>query len=193
MTKNKKGFVLVESIVAAIFVMAFTTFLIANMLPLVGEYEKSLKFDTVDSKYDAHLVRKMFLMDDACRVDQILYFNDSDFSGGRPKFYYFPGDEICDYLTNQNYCRKLLSEDFLDVKEIVVTEYTGSSLKHADGDYKYDLSNEIQEYIKFMPVYGSGALSFYKIQDRLIISFGDGRVTNLELLKNYTNSDHCTG
>ena len=62
MKKNKKGFVLVESIVAAVFVMAFSTFLIANLLPLVGEYEKSLKFDTVDAKYDAHLIRKIFFL-----------------------------------------------------------------------------------------------------------------------------------
>ena len=188
MKKNKKGFVLVESIVAAVFVMAFSTFLIANLLPLVGEYEKSLKFDTVDAKYDAHLIRKMFLMEDKCRMNSILSFDG--ISGDTPKFYYFVGDEICDYLIDQNICRKLLSKDFLDVKEMVVTEYTGSSLKLADGDYKYEFSNELQEYIKFMPVYGSGAYDFYQINDRLIVVFNDGRITNIEILKNY-NGHTC--
>lgn len=190
MRKNKKGFVLVESIVAAVFVMAFSTFLIANMLPLVGEYESSLKYDTVDSKYNAHLIRKMLLTDDACRVENILKFPPDVFSS-RPMFYYFPNDEICDYLTNQNYCRKLLSKDFLDVKEIVITDYSAAGVKNADGDYKYDFSRDLQEYIKFMPVYGSGSTSFYQLSNRIIVVFGNGYVTNIEVLKNYS-SGHCS-
>jgi hypothetical protein len=181
--KNKKGFVLVESIVAAIFVMAFSTFLIVNLVPLVGEYEQSLSYDTVDSKYGAHMIRKMFLIDDTCRVGTILDMNS--IPGDKPKFYYFQGTEICDYLTNENYCRKLLSSDFLDVKEIVITEYTGSSLKSASDEYKYEFSNVLQSYIKYMPTYGSNAISYYGVTDRLVVTFNDGRVTNIEILKNY--------
>ena len=40
--KNKKGFVLVETIVAAVFVLGLFSFIIANLLPLVGEYEKKI-------------------------------------------------------------------------------------------------------------------------------------------------------
>ena len=190
MKKNKKGFVLVESIVAAVFVMAFSTFLIANMLPLVGEYESSLKYDTVDAKYNAHLIRKMILTDDTCRAEKVLEFPTDVFSS-RPMFYYFPNDEICDYLQNQNYCRKLLSSEFLNVKEIVITDYSASGIKTADGDYKYDLSRNMQEYIKYMPVFGNGATSFYQISDRIIVNFGDGSVTNIEILKNYTSGRTC--
>ena len=183
--KDKKGFVLVESIVAAIFVMAFSTFLIVNLVPLVGEYEQSLNYDTVDSKYNAHMIRKMLLTDDTCRIGHIL--DMSLVPSGKPKFYYFQGSEICDYLVNENYCRKLLSSDFLDVNEIVITEFTGSSLKSASDDYKYEFSNPLQDYIKFMPTYGSNAISYYSVTGRLIVTFNDGGVTNIEILKNYVS------
>ena len=136
--KNNKGFVLVESIVAAIFVIGLSTFLILNILPLVGEYEKILNFDSPDSKYDAHLIRKMLLMDEACRVHNILTFQDSDFvepgpasqckytNCKKPKYYYFENDRICDFLEHSNYCRKLLSADYLGVSEIIITDYSGS-------------------------------------------------------------------
>ena len=41
-----------------------------------------------------------------------------------------------------------------------------------------------------MPVYGSGAYDFYQINDRLIVVFNDGRITNIEILKNY-NGHSC--
>ena len=83
MVKNNKGFVLVESIVAAVFVMALSTFLILNIIPLVGVYEETLNFDTADSKYDIHLIRKMLLMDDDCIVSKLLTFGSSQ------SYYYF--------------------------------------------------------------------------------------------------------
>ncbi len=57
LSKNNKGFVLVESIVVAIFVLAFLTFLVVNLLPLIGTYENGLNYDTIESRYGAHLIR----------------------------------------------------------------------------------------------------------------------------------------
>ena len=60
---NSNGFVLVEAIITSIFVLGFFSFIISNLLPMVGEYEKSLDYDSISSKYDAHLIRKMILKD----------------------------------------------------------------------------------------------------------------------------------
>ena len=188
MKDNSNGFVLVESIVAAIFVIAFSTFMIVNLLPLVGEYEKSMDYDTIESKANVHLIRKMILMDDGCRVESILKFNPSDFPNDNTHLYYFQGDEICNYLTNENYCRKLLSKDYLDVKEIIITEFSGSGLKKSSDDFINNFSRTLQDYIKYMPVYGNDTLSFYQITDRLIVSFNDNSVTNIEILKNYSSN-----
>ena len=37
---NRKGFVLVETIVTSVFILGLFTFVIANVLPIIGEYEK---------------------------------------------------------------------------------------------------------------------------------------------------------
>ena len=187
--KKKKGFVLVESIVAAVFVLGLSTFLIMNIIPLVGEYEKTLNYDSVDAKYDAHLIRKMILMDNACNVQSILSFGNA--FTNKPKYYYFAGDDICTFLSHKNYCKKLLSADYLDVKEIIVTEYKGDALKKLK-DIEYDrFSRQMQDYLKYMPTY-DGYNSFYQFRNRIIVTFNDGSATNIEVLKPYSN-ESCTG
>jgi len=187
--KKKKGFVLVESIVAAVFVLGLSTFLIMNIIPLVGEYEKTLNYDSVDAKYDAHMIRKMILMDDACKVESILSF-DSGFNG-KPKYYYFNGDDICNFLSHKNYCRTLLSPDYLDVKEIIVTEYKGDALKKLS-ETEYDrFSRQMQDYLKYMPTY-DGENSFYQFRNRIVVTFNDGSATNIEVLRGYSNGS-CSG
>ena len=101
MNISNKGFVLVETIVAAVFVLSFFSFLIANLLPMVGEYEKVLDYDSIESKYDAHLIRKMILKDNSCRTKNLITLSEDG-------YYEFDGTDICLYLENVNYCKKLL-------------------------------------------------------------------------------------
>ena len=178
MKKNNKGFVLVESIVAAVFVMALSTFLIMNIIPLVGVYEETLNFDTTDSKYDAHLVRKMILMDDDCIVSKLLRFPDRRM---RAK-------QICDFLSHTNYCNMLLSEDYLDVKEIIITTYSGAEVKKLGDADMDEFSRVLQDYIKYMPTYDKNTLGFYQFTDRIIVVFGDRSVTSMEVLKNFSSN-----
>ncbi len=187
--KKKKGFVLVESIVAAVFVLGLSTFLIMNIIPLVGEYEKTLNYDSVDAKYDAHLIRKMILMDNTCNVESILSFGAA--FNNKPKYYYFEGDDICNFLSHKKYCRTLLSPDYLDVKEIIVTEYKADALKKLS-DTEYDrFSRQMQDYVKYMPTY-DGTNSFYQFRNRIVVTFNDGSATNIEVLRGYSNGS-CSG
>lgn len=181
--KKQKGFVLVETIVTAVFVLGLFTFLIANILPLVGDYERGLEHDSIESKYDAHLIRKMILKDsNHCRIKNLLTLPDKN-------YYLFEKDRICGYLSNVNYCKLLLSEEYLDVKNIILTNYNVSELKpHASA-----FNRTLEEYIKHMPNYSNtvaGASSQYFYKRRLIIEFNDGRVTTVELLLDY---EICTG
>ena len=121
MNQNNNGFVLVEAIITSIFVLGFFSFLIANLLPMVGEYEKSLDYDSISSKYDAHLIRKMILKDNSCRTENLINLSTYD-------YYEFEGTDICLYLDNVNYCKELLSEDYLDVNKIILTNFESSSL-----------------------------------------------------------------
>ena len=60
---NKKGFVLAEAIVVAVFVLSLFVFLFSNLVPLVGQYEAHEKYDTIDSVYNTNLIRTMIMSD----------------------------------------------------------------------------------------------------------------------------------
>lgn len=187
---KNKGFVLVETIVTSVFVLGLFSFLIANILPLVGEYEKTLDYDSMESKYDAHLIRKMILRDEnQCRIYQLVEFPTASTNKG---YYLFEGDSICGYVSNVNYCKTLLSENFLDVNKIILTEYETSNLKSKASSFE----RAIEEYIKYMPKYNntvSGTSTQYFYHRRLIIYFNDGRITNIELLLDRDIKTNCEG
>ena len=105
-------------------------------------------------------------------------------------YYEFNGTDICLYLDNINYCKKLLSEDYLDVNKIILTRYNTSTIK-AKSD-KFD--RVIKEYIDYIPKYESTInINQYFYQRRLIILFNDGRITNIELLMNSNGNITCGG
>lgn len=167
---NNKGFVLVESIVTSVFVLGLFTFLIANVLPLIAEYDKSSYYDSIDSIYDAHMIRKMILKNPDQRIANLVSLPDKG-------YYIFDGTDICLYLSNPNYCKKLLSRDFLDVKKIIVTDYEISDdfVKASKG-----FDRLTREYISKMQRYNN--TGYFGDNRRLIIAFNDGRVTNIELM-----------
>ncbi len=58
------GFLLMETLIVAIFVVTLTMFIYTNSLPLMGEYERRINYDDIDSVYAANLVRKVLLKDE---------------------------------------------------------------------------------------------------------------------------------
>ena len=48
MKLNKKGFVLAETLVVAVFMATIFTIIYVNFYPLIGEYEKREVYDDVD-------------------------------------------------------------------------------------------------------------------------------------------------
>ena len=186
MSKIKNnGFVMMETIIVVVFVLGLVTFLFANVFPLLGDYERLSNYDSITAEYDVHQIRKMLLKDNSCKVENILTLTEL-----KP-FNSFRGDEICYYLENKNYCQKLLSKDFLDVKEIIITKFYTQSIKDNHGSA---FSREIVDYINYMPKYTSVAqetINNYFFQRRLIVVFNNGKMANLEYLK--TNDPYCNG
>lgn len=172
---NKKGFVLVETIITSVFVLGIFAFIVANVLPVIGEYEKASEYDTVDSIYDAHLIRKMILKSgNGEKIAKLLTLPTGD-----NNYYIFDKDEICVYLSNENYCKTLLSRNYLDVKEIVVTSY---DIKDSFVRASKNFDRGLKEYIGQMQKYTSNIPLEYNYANRLIIYFNDGRITNIEIL-----------
>ncbi len=174
---NNKGFVLIETIVTSVFVLGLFTFIVANIIPLIGDYEKASDYDTVESVYDAHMIRKMLLKSDSGKLANLLSFTNVP-----NKFYFFDGTEICSYVTNSVYCKKLLSRDYLDVRELVLTTYTISDDFVSYARKNFDRA--LREYIIQMQRYTNTETnpSNYNFARRLIVVFNDGRITNIELL-----------
>ena len=61
MEKNKKGFILIELLIVAVFTASLFTFLYVNVLPIIGDYEQKEKYDTIDTKYVLYDLRKEIL------------------------------------------------------------------------------------------------------------------------------------
>lgn len=174
---NNKGFVLVETIITAVFVLSLFSFIIANVLPIIGDYDRIRNYDSIESIYDAHLIRKMILKSDRIRTTNLV-----DFPSGQD-YYLFNDDDICLYVSNINYCRKLLSRDYLDVSKIIITNYNITSLKEKVSSF----NRAIGEYIKYLPKFDKMRHDEYDFQKRLIIEFNDGRYANVELLLERVN------
>jgi len=179
MKRQKNGFVIVETIVVVVFVLGLITFLFYNVLPLVGEYERISKYDSIGSKYDAHMIKKM-LLKDGCKLQNILSFGSNGYN-------HFTGTELCFYIDNKNYCEKLLSKDFLDVKEIIITDYIVSDIFKTRASESF--GREAADYVNQLPNFNNSAVFSYHYQKRIIVIFNDGTASNLEILK--TNSSSC--
>ena len=198
--KDNKGFVLVESIVVAIFVLGFLTFLAVNILPLVGNYEEAIYNDSVENRYEAHLIRKMILKDNFCNSSSLLKMSS------QTVYNHFVEDEICDYLENKRYCRELLSHKYLDVQEMLIIESSAQDIKNlAKAEYstintdvedyaKYvdTVSREMRDYVKNMTTFNALDPFTYPNQKRIIIKFGDGSITSV-LIVLEGDSGSCGG
>ena len=58
---KNRGFILVETLIVAVFVLAIFVFIYQNAVPLMGHYEKNKNFDDLDSTYAVILVRDMLI------------------------------------------------------------------------------------------------------------------------------------
>lgn len=186
---DNKGFVIVETIVVAVFVIGICTFLFSNFLPLIADYEKVSDYDDLDSKYKTHEIRKMILReilndDTKTQIFTKYISNNSGYHRYRTRIEVVDEEEVsryelCDELTNSHYCNKLLGEDFLDVKEVIVVPFKLSSLKQ---EIKEDdnISRALKEYINYLPTYSKNS-SKYDSYYRIIVLFNNGKFANIEV------------
>ncbi len=56
---NSSGFILAETLVVTVFLMAIFAMMYSSFMPLVGEYEKRENYDTVDGKYAVYWIKRM--------------------------------------------------------------------------------------------------------------------------------------
>lgn len=182
---DTRGFVMVETIIVAVFIIGICTFLFANFLPLIGEYEKVENYDTLQSKYKVHEIRKMLLraLDNNSAVENIFtsiptdtgYIKYSNYTTGENTIQ----NGLCDVGgIPKNYCNKLFSEYYLNVKDVIITSFKTSKIKST---IKNERNNRaLKEYIDYLPSYSKYS-SRYDDYYRLIVVFNDGVIANIEV------------
>lgn len=165
MKKNNKGFVLVETLVVTVFVMAIFSVIYINFYPLAGEYERREFYDDVDSKYNTYWI-KTFIQG-----------SSYDFykSGG-------PADTIssnkyvvfkCDDLTSPEdltFCKNMWSR--MEVKQAIITDYNLTDFKNVlqnNNTIANSLGNMFTAYIEYLPFYSFSSLN--GAQYRVLVEF----------------------
>lgn len=182
---DSRGFVLVETIIVAVFVMGISTFLFANFLPLMADYERINNYDTVEGTYKAHEIRKLILREineDSSKRSILtssspytIYKNYETSEDGVN----VTKNELCDQLRAVNYCNTLLNEEYLNVKEIIITSFKLGSIKAKAKDDK-NINRALKEYIDYLPKYDKYS-SKYNNYNRLIVVYNNGEFSNIEV------------
>lgn len=168
---NNKGFLLVESIITAAFVLAMFVFIFLNITPIIANYDKDKNYDSISSTYDAHLIRKMILKSETEKKVNLVTLKESGYS-------IYERDDICSFVTDYNYCKKLLSRSYLDVSKIVITEYDTTKIKSRRTDFNRQLS----DYIRTLPKFNNTSEEEHDYERRIIVQFNDGKLANASLL-----------
>lgn len=149
---NRKGFVMTETLVVAVFIMGIFGIMYNNYYPLIGEYERREVFDDVDSKYGAFWIKRF------------IQHSSYDLSAAQKNTINNNGYVLfsCNNINNdyrKTMCKKLLKE--LEVKDynvqpkVYITKYNLETFKSnvaADTDYA-TFSGGFSDYVNYLPVY----------------------------------------
>lgn len=190
--KNNKGFVLVETLVAAVFVMAVFSVIYVNFYPIMAEYERREAYDDVDSKYSTYWIKKI-IQSGSVSFDGTIA---SDITNN--KYHRFQCDDIAyDDVTAKKYCTTL-SDEF-EVNRIYITSYKlGNRADMTDkNNFKGvveentagEFTSGFQDYVSFLPTY-SKVSSLNGACYRVLVEFHHTRndndywtYSNLEVIK----------
>ena len=155
---NKKGFVLIETLVVTIFVMFIFSILYNSVVPLLGRYEELSYYDDLDTTYDLYHLKNLVRSD-------INFETIKANSRGYQKI-------TCNDLENKSYCNYMFSNlgisdsdslVYLDIKHI-------NDLKN-DSDYSYDLRdylNYIDTKKNILLLENDDKLSYIEVKSTII-------------------------
>lgn len=192
--KNKKGFVLVETLVVTVFVMTVLTLLLVNYTPAISEFQRREYSDDVDSKYDLYWVRRMvqsnaFLSDSRWNSIHNRLYSDDETATAKTYYQIKKTDFVSSY---QNIFEKLM-ENIGVAKSgtnymLYLTKYSLASPKYekinnhdvkkgnffkdyllSNSNYGRGMDADFVEYIAHMPDYSNMSMNYAEY--RLIAKF----------------------
>lgn len=168
---NSGGFVLVETLIVAVFVMSIFSILYNNFYPLIGEYEKREVYDEVDAKYAAYWIKRMIQDPDVkFTADNISALNETDENA--PGYFKFS----CNYLTasdeKRKACEKIVAASQVrktgNEPHIYITNYQLTDFKNKIEETD-NMSGGMHRYVENLPEYKVASMNGAKY--RVIVEF----------------------
>ena len=131
--KNKKGFVLTETLVVVVFLVTICTFIYVSVVPLMGKYE-----DLIDRERDIDIVYKLY------NIRKLLYDDDN-----KDTIVQNDIKEItCTDFAKSDYCTKLMEQmELTNYKLIYVKEIYSNlnAIRQIDANLN---TTELYRYIR---------------------------------------------
>lgn len=158
---NNSGFVLVETLVVAVFVMAIFAILYNNFYPLMAEYEKREVYDDIDSKYGTYWIKRLIQENSYNATNMINNVNSTK------KYYKFTCNDITSEGKKKT-CQSLI--DRLSITNVYVTKYNLVEFKNYVQNNSTSFSSGVVDYINYLPEY-SKVPSLNMAQYRVIVEF----------------------
>lgn len=169
--KNKKGFILVETLIVSVTILATLVYIFTQFQKIESNYSLSFKYNTTDNLYKVANFRTYLLEginDPTSNYDRVL------------TSFLAKTDVALDLTTcpstliqvNQQYCISLIQK--LDIKQVL---FTKEDLTDIVSELKnlYFTSEEMKDFIKYIK-HDSEPLKY-----RLIVEFNDGTFASLKV------------
>lgn len=177
---NSKGFVLVETLVVAVFVSAIFSVIYSNFYPIMGEYEKREAYDDIDSKYATFWFKRII------QSDSVNFTNiQNDITNNSYHEFNCSNDIVDSDVTAIKVCNSLVTR--FGVEKMYITDYKlGNRDVSSDKNNFKDIvekndpnvfSSGLQDYVAYLPTY-SKVPSLNGACYRLVVEFHNTRDEN---------------
>lgn len=177
---NSKGFVLVETLVVAVFVAAIFSVIYANFYPIMGEYEKREAYDDIDSKYATFWFKRII------QSDSVNFTNiQNNITNNLYHEFNCSNDIVPSDVTAIKICNSLVTR--LGVSHMYITNYKlGNRVDpndknnfkgKVDANSSNVFSSGLQDYVAYLPTY-SKVPSLNGACYRLVVEFHNTRDGN---------------
>ncbi len=153
---NNKGFILVETLIVAVFIMTIFVFVYRNSIPMMGQYEKMETFDDIDSVYAANMVKQMTI--------HYLNFSQIDIKLANQTFVDISNCTDTNLYSDSNYCLKLKRNLHIQGSDIIyITRYDPSDVINSTAEeIMLGTAKSFRNEVKKNSFFDSGELSKFR-------------------------------
>ena len=164
---NNKGFMLVETLIVAVFLVTIFSILYTNFYPLIGEYERREFYDDIDSKYSIYWIK---------RIVQSGTYNLNKAEISSNTFTKFSCNNIVGDNDQKATCQETITRTGADINNIYIIDYVTTNFKNKVNSNKSAYDEDFRDYLDYLPEFTKGSLNGALY--RLIVIFHNTKDNN---------------